>query len=234
MKRHVENKAFAKLIRTLGYLLLLASVSLSALALVYAESTELYMLETIRTLLNPVNDFLAQITFLDDATYIVLGFGLGLTLLTFTLQRRQVSRVFFGLIVLASTVILLYAEESTILPVTFENPEFLKNALSYLSLAIEPLLDLSEFVIPLVTLLIVSIGWMVFAAKKPKRFSTTFVRIGMISLFIAVLVLFMKSAFPDGFITQSLYDTIQTYAYFIAFDFIAIGSLFGILGFMRK
>jgi hypothetical protein len=233
MKRHVENKAFAKFIRTLGYILLLASVSLAALVLVYEESTELFMLETIRTLLNPVNDIIAQFTFIDHA-YIVLGFGLGLTFLTFTLRRRYVSRVFFGFIVLASTLTLVYAEESTILPLTFNNPEFLETALSYLSLAINPVLELTEFAIPLVSLLIVLIGWMVFATKKPKRLSTTFVRIGMISLFIAVLVVFMASAFADGFITQSLYETIQTYAYFIAFDFIAIGSLFGILGFMRK
>jgi hypothetical protein len=234
MKRHVENKTFAKIIRTLGYVLLLVSVSLSALALVYAETTELFMLETIRTLLNPVNDIFASIAFLNDQTYIVLAFGLGLTLLTFTLRRTAVSRVFYGLIVLALTVILLYAEESTLLPVTFENPDFLQTILNQLSLAIDPILELSEFAVPLASLLLVLIGWMVFATKKPKRFSTTFVRLGMVSLFIAVLVLFMATAFADGFISQDIYELIQTYAYFIAFDLIAIGSVFGIIGFMRK
>lgn len=234
MKRHVENKTFAKIIRTLGYVLLLASVSLSALALVYAENTELFMLETIRTLLNPVNDILAQVSFLNDGTYIVLAFGLGLTLLTFTLRRTHVSRVFYGLIVLALTVIVIYAEEITLLPIPFTNPEFLDTALKQFSFALDPILALSEFAIPLVSLLLVLIGWMVFATKKPKRFSTTCVRLGMISLFIAVLVLFMATAFEDGFISQNIYDSIQTYAYFIAYDLIAIGSLFGILGFMRK
>lgn len=234
MKRHVENKTFAKFIRTLGYVLLLVSVSLSALALVYAENTELFMLETIRTLTNPVNDIIAQVSFLNDGTYIVLAFGLGLTLLTLTLRRTHVSRVFYGLIVLAITVVVIYAEKSTLLPITFTNPEFLDTALKQLSFALDPILALSEFAIPLVSLLLVLIGWMVFATKKPKRFSTTCVRLGMISLFIAVLVLFMATAFADGFIPQDTYELIQTYAYFIAFDFIAIGSLFGILGFMRK
>lgn len=234
MKRHVENKTFAKFIRTLGYVLLLASVSLSALALVYAESTELFMLETIRTLTNPVNDIIAKVSFLNDGTYIVLAFGLGLTLLTFTLRRTHVSRVFYGLIVLALTVVVIYAEKSTLLPITFTNPEFLDTALKQLSFALDPILAFSEFAIPLVSLLLVLIGWMVFATKKPKRFSTTCVRLGMISLFIAVLILFMATAFADGFIPQDTYALIQTYAYFIAFDLIAIGSLFGILGFMRK
>ena len=235
MKQYVENKGFAKFLRTLGYTMVLFATMLTALELVFSEAANFILLDTFRELLAPVESFVSELTFLNGVTYIFMAFVLGMFLLVVTLKKSTFSRVFFGLITLFLGLILIYENQNLVLPIEIVNPEWLTDLLSMASVAFDPLLDLSEdFANPLISLLFVLITWHVFASKKPKRLSTQFVRFGLAVLFVAVLTFFASIAFEGGFFSGDVYQTIQSYAYFIALDLISIGSIFGILGLFRK
>ncbi len=237
MKHYIENKGFGKLIRSLGFVLLLAAVLLTSLEMLYSETFEFFASETLKDLLSPVNDFIAQLTFLEGTQFAFVFFGLGLTLLIATLKKTAFAKVFTSVLVLFLTSVLLYAEDQIILPLTeasFVNPDWLGNIMALGSIAFDPILAFNEFAVPLVSLLLVLVGWQTFATKKPKRISTSFVRFGFAILFLAVLLYFAEIAFEGGFVSSDIYQTAQNYSYFIAFDLIAIGSVLGILGFFRK
>lgn len=237
MKHYVENKGLGKVLRTLGFFLLLSAVLLTSLEMLYGDAFEFFASDTLRNLLLPVNDVIAQLSFLDGTQFAFVFFGLGLTLLVITLKKSTFAKVIASLLVLFLTLILLYAENQIILPISeasFSNQNWLDNLLALGSVAFDPILALNEFAVPLASLLLVLIGWQTFATKKPKRISTSFVRFGFAFLFLAVLLYFAQIAFEDGFVSSNIYQTIQNYSYFIALDLMTIGSLFGILGFFRK
>lgn len=237
MKHYIENKGFGKFFRTLGFVLILSAVLLTSLEMLYSETFEFFAAEMLKEVLAPVNDVVAQLSFLEGTQFAFVFFGLGLTLLVATLKKSRFAKVFASVLVLFLTSVLLYAESQIILPLTeasFINPDWLGNILALGSVAFDPILELNEFAVPLISLLLVLVGWQTFATKKPKRISVTFVRFGFAILFLAVLLYFAEIAFEGGFVSSNIYQTVQNYSYFIAFDLMIIGSVFGILGFFRK
>lgn len=233
MKNYVENQSLGKFFRTIGYMLIFATTSLMSLSLVFDESADFFMLDTIRDILQPVQDIVLDIEFLEDTFYYVLLFFVGMLLIFWTLRKRAFEKFIDTVLLVAIFGLIFYTQDMTLLPVSFVTPAWMEDGLSLVDTYINQLLDLSEFVMPLVSLLASLLIWQLFATKKPKRISTFFMRIGGLVLFIAVLSYFAALAFEDFFDTSIILN-IQLYAYFASFDLFVLGSAFGILGFMRK
>ncbi len=233
MKNYVENNLLGKLFRTLGYVALLVSSSLISMSLVFAENAEFFMIDTLRDLLQPVQDIILSVDLLQDTFYYVALFFIGLLFLVWTLSKSLLGKILQTVLFVAVFALIFYSQDAVLLPVTFTTPDWLANVLDMVSSFLDQAIDFSEFALPLVALLATLLIWRIFAMKKPKRIATFLGRLGSITLFLAVLLLFAATAF-EAFVDPLIFEDIRVYLYFATFDLFAVASVFGILGFLRS
>ncbi len=113
-------------------------------------------------------------------------------------------------------------------------PEFLNVLFDLINPLLEELLSLHEFVGLLIVFVTFILLTLLLVFRKPKRFSLTLVRVGVDLLLLALFVEFAKVVLIDSFIPANIYEYIKNYSFLIGYDFIALGSIFGILGFFRN
>lgn len=232
MKNYVENNTLGKIFRTLGYIALFASSALVSLALVFAEDAEFFMIDTLRELLQPVQDIITSVDLLQDGFYYVALFFVGMLFLVWTLTKSLFFKIIQTLLFVAAFALIFYTQDASLIPASYTSPEWLTNILDMVGTYLDQAVDFSEFSLPLVALVVTLLIWRLFATKKPKRLATFFSRLGGFVLFIAVLTVFMGTAFEE-FIDPTIFETGRVYLYFATFDLFALGSVFGILGFLR-
>ena len=113
-------------------------------------------------------------------------------------------------------------------------PSFMTTILDLFEPFYQQIISLSEYVIPGVMVAAPMFLWALFANKKPGRFSVFMLRLGSITLFLAILMLVLGDMFLTDLSLQNWYQTVQTSLYLLTYLLFLVGSVFGVIGFSRK
>lgn len=231
MNKRVYNKAFGKIVRTLGFLLVLVSSVFLAVQLILTYQT-LPFIETLLPYADMANDFIAPYAFIGE--YAILALIVGQIFLLWAIRRGVILRV-----ILTVTLVFLFVEnsfsgQSVLVPIAVQSPAWLGNVLGFIEGPFEQLTSLSEYIIPGVTVAVPFLLWVLYAYKKPGRFSLFMLRLGSITLFLAIAMLIVQNQFVPTLGDVEIYGTINTVLYILTYLLNAIGGLFGTLGFARK
>jgi hypothetical protein len=232
MNNRVSNGIFGKIIRTLGFVLLLVSSALIASQIVLAN-TSYSLIANLESYANMVEDATAQLGFAVD-TYALLGLIVGLLLLTWSLRKGIILRL---LITVSLVFVLAEAVDNAnglFAGAVLTAPVFLSDAVGYVSSYLDQLIAVSAYVVPGASLLAVLFLWGLFANKKPKRLSVNLVRVGMIFLLFAVIVAALPSMATATLFTASWYLIMGVVLYLLSYVFFILGSALGIIGFLRS
>ena len=231
MNKRVYNKAFGKIVRTFGFLLILISSVFLAVQLILTYQT-LPFIETLLPYAEMVNDFVAPYAFISE--YAVLALILGEILILWAIRRGLILRV-----LLTVTLVFLFVEnsfsgQSVLVPIAVDSPAWLGSILGFIEGPFEQLVALSEYIIPGVTVAVPFLLWVLYAYKKPGRFSLLMLRLGSITLFLAIAMLIVKNLFVPSLADIEIVGMITTVLYILTYLLNAVGGLFGTLGFARK
>jgi hypothetical protein len=231
MNKRVYNKAFGKIVRTLGFLLILVSSVFLAVQLILTYQT-LPFIDSLVPFADIVNDVVAPYAFLSE--YAVFALIIGQILLLWAIRRGLILRI-----LLTVTLVFLYVEnsfagQSVLVPIAVDSPSWLGNVLGFIEGPFEQLVALSEYIIPGVTVGVPFLLWVLYAYKKPGRFSLFMLRLGAITLFLAIAMLIVQELFVPSLGDVDIYGTINTVLYILTYLLNALGGLFGTLGFARK
>ncbi len=235
MNKRVYNKAFGKIVRTLGFLLVLISSVFLAVQLILTYNT-LPFISTIEPYAIMVNDILASqgsiATIISE--YALIGVIIGQIMIVWAIRRGLLVRL-----LITVTFVFLFVEnsiaaESVLVPIVVESPAWISGVLDLVRQPFEQLVALSEYIIPGVTVAVPFLLWVVYAYKKPGRLSVFMLRLGAMTLFLAILALIVKELFVPSLADIEIVGTITTVLYILTYLLNALGGLFGVLGFARK
>jgi len=231
MNKRVYNKAFGKIVRTLGFILILISSVFLAVQLILTYQT-LPFIATLLPYADMVNDMLAPYAFVSE--YAVLALIAGQIMILWAIRRGIILRV-----LLTVTLIFLFVEnslsgQSVLVPIAVDSPAWLGSALGFIEGPFQQLVALSAYIIPGVTVAVPFLLWVLYAYKKPGRFSIFMLRLGAITLFLAILMLIVQNLFVPSLQDVEIVGTITTVLYILTYLLNAVGGVFGTLGFARK
>jgi hypothetical protein len=229
-----QTSSLTKLLRTLSFVFLLSAFSLFFMHLVFETQVEFILMDLIRPLLQPIQDIITSIDELSNTFYILSALVLGLLLFTWTVSKSVLINVFLTVTIVLSYLVMLSEETLYISYMELLRPEFLNVLFDLINPLLEELLSLHEFVGLLIVFVTFILLTLLLVFRKPKRFSLTLVRVGVDLLLLALFVEFAKVVLIDSFIPANIYEYIKNYSFLIGYDFIALGSIFGILGFFRN
>lgn len=231
MNKRVYNKAFGKIVRTLGFMLVLISSVFLAVELILTYQT-LPFIETLLPYAQMVSDFTSQYAFISQ--YAVLALIVGQIFILWAIRKGLILRVLLTLTLVFLFVENSFSGQSVLVPIAVDSPAWLGNILGFIEGPFEQLIALSEYIIPAVTVAVPFLLWVLYAYKKPGRFSIFMLRLGSITLFLAIAMLIVKNLFVPSLADVEIYGTITTVLYILTYLLNAIGGLFGTLGFARK
>ncbi len=231
MNKRVYNKAFGKIVRTLGFLLILVSSVFLAVQLILTYQT-LPFIETLVPFADMVNDVVAPYAFLSE--YAVLALIVGQIFILWAIRRGLILRVLLTVTLVFLFVENSFAGESVLVPIAVDSPAWLGNVLGFIEGPFDQLVALSEYIIPGVTVAVPFLLWVLYAYKKPGRFSLFMLRLGSITLFLAIAMLIVQELFVPSLGDVEIYGTINTVLYILTYLLNALGGVFGTLGFARK
>ena len=229
-----QTSLLTKLLRTLSFVLLLSVFLLFIMQLVFETQVEFILMDLIRPLLEPIQDIIATIDVLSNTFYILSALVVGLLLFTWTVSKSVLINVFLTVTIVLSYLVMLSEETLYISYMELLRPEFLNVLFDLINPLLEELLSLHEFVGLLIVFVTFILLTLLLVFRKPKRFSLTLVRVGVDLLLLALFIEFAKVVLIDSFIPANIYEYIKNYSFLIGYDFIALGSIFGILGFFRN
>jgi hypothetical protein len=229
-----QTSSLTKLLRTLSFVFLLSVFSLFIMHLVFETQVEFILMDLIRPLLQPFQDIITSIDILSNTFYILSALVVGLLLFTWTVSKSVLINVFLTVTIVLSYLVMLSEETLYISYMELLRPEFLNVLFDLINPVLEVLLSLHEFVGLLIVFVTFILLTLLLVFRKPKRFSLTLVRVGVDLLLLALFVEFAKVVLIDSFIPANIYEYIKNYSFLIGYDFIALGSIFGILGFFRN
>jgi hypothetical protein len=231
MNKRVYNKAFGKIVRTLGFLLILVSSVFLAVQLILTYQT-LPFIDSLVPFADMVNDVVAPYAFLSE--YAVLALIVGQIFILWAIRRGLILRVLLTVTLVFLFVENSFAGESVLVPIAVDSPSWLGNVLGFIEGPFDQLVALSEYIIPGVTVAVPFLLWVLYAYKKPGRFSLFMLRLGSITLFLAIAMLIVQELFVPSLGDVEIYGTINTVLYILTYLLNALGGVFGTLGFARK
>ncbi|MDY0074706.1 MAG: hypothetical protein WC992_02505 [Acholeplasmataceae bacterium] len=231
MNKRVYNKTFGKIIRTLGFLLILVSSVFLAVKLILTYQT-LPFIENLLPFATSIDNAIQSYAFISE--YAVMALILGQIFILWAIRRGLILRVLLTVTLLFLFVENSFAGQSVLVPIAVDSPAWLGNVLGFIEGPFEQLVALSAYIIPAVTVAVPFFLWVLYAYKKPGRFSVFMLRLGAITLFLAILMLIVKELWVPSLNDVEIYGTITTVLYILTYLLNAIGGLFGTLGFARK
>ena len=232
MKNRVYNSTFGKIGRTLGFLFILFSslVIATHLIILYQSyegvSALLPVAEQIDTMLGSLPAFIAE--------YVGIMFFVGFIFLIWAIRKGFVLRVLLTLLLVFMLGFTLIGSTGPLTPAIILSPAFLDSILLQLLDLYLKIMDISEYIIGGITLVIPLLIWYVCAKKKPGRISLFIIRVAATFLFLAVAMLLVATEFANAMLTNNLYIQIMVSLYILTFLLLTLGSLLGVLGFFKK
>lgn len=225
----VENGAVARLIRTVGFfLVLVASVFLGVKALGAIN------VEFINNLIDPINNVISN-DLQDLADYIYIVLLAGLLLLLWTQSRSYFARIFITVITLLITFVV------NSVPQIFEVFNFVdvNNLIPFLPEVtslndiLSDFFNITKWLVLLITLPILLL-FMLFGYKKPKRISSQFLSNGLLLLFLTTIVIYLPSLLDLNWYDAQWFNYVAYSLLSLSFVVTTLGSTFGVLGLFRK
>jgi hypothetical protein len=230
-----ETSVLTKLLRTLSFVTLFIVFALFQLSVFFDTQIEFVFSDSLRPLLQPVQDIILSVDILTNVFFILSGLILALIVFTWTVSKSVLLKMVLTIGLVLSYVVMLVEEVLFVsIDLTIELPEFLDGILDFFRTLLNPLLSLHEFVPLLIIFITFALITLLLAFKKPKRISLTFLRIGIDIILLALFVDFAKVVLVDTFISANIFESIQNYSFIVGYSFVNIGSLLGILGFFRN
>jgi uncharacterized membrane protein len=237
LNKRVYNKAFGKIVRTLGFILILVS-SLLYLTKIVMSNPDLPLRNYLLMVATPVNDFLAANPNINAilSEYAMFGLVFGYLFLVFAIRKGFIVKLILTLSFLVLLVNAVFAGSTYLLPqaLALEFPLWLTNVLNPLEALYLSLVSVSEYIIPGVAAAVPFFLWVVYAYKKPGRLSLLLLRAGSILLFLAVLAVAVEQLFVPSLADLAIVGTITLIFYVLNYTFAVLGSVLGVLGFFRK
>jgi len=230
MNKRVYNKALGKIVRTFGFLLILVSSTFLSAKLILGYQ-DLPLIGNVLPYANMINDFVAPYPIVDE--YALLGLVVGLIMLLWAIRRGIILRVLLTVVLLFVLIEGTISATSPLFPITLASPGWVATVLGLVSPVIDMLNDISPFIIPGTAVGVPFLLWVLFAYKKPGRFSIFMLRLGSIALFLAV-AMFAAKQFVGSLNDIEIFNTINIALYLITYLLFVVGSVFGVLGFARK
>ena len=232
MNKRVYNSTFGKIVRTLGFLLVLVSSLYIATFLVIQNST-LPLVGNILPFAELVDDMIQTLpAFIGD--YVGLLLIVGLLMITWAIRRGIILRVLITVLLLFGYFESAINNSSSLAPINLAHPAFMASILDLVEPFYDQIVGLSEYVVPGAMLAAPMFLWALFANKKPGRFSVLMLRLGSIALFLAILMLVVGNLFLADLAAENWYLTVQTSLYMVTYLVFLVGGVFGVLGFSRK
>ncbi len=232
MNKRVYNSTFGKIIRTLGFLLVLVSSLYISTFLVIQNST-LPFVENLLPFAEMIDDMIQTLpAFIGD--YVGLLLIVGLLMITWAIRKGIVLRVLITAVLLFGYFESAINNSSSLAPIILSHPDFMGSVLDLIEPFYDQIVNISEYVVPGVMVAAPMFLWALFANKKPGRFSILMLRLGSIALFLAILMLVVGDLFLTDLAAENWYLTVQTSLYMVTYLVFIIGSVFGVLGFSRK
>lgn len=232
MKNRVSNGVFGKIVRTLGFILLLASSVIIVSELVLAN-TSYSIIAFAEPYAQMVSDIISQLGF-PVYEYAFLGLIVGLLFLVWALRKGLILRLLISVLLVFVYAQAIANSTSLFAGAVLTAPAFINDSLGYVASYIDQALNASVYVQPGAVLALVFLLWALFANKKPKRFSVTLLRAGSIFLLLAVIAAGVPAFASISFFASATYLMITLILYLIAYIFFIAGSVFGVLGFGRS
>lgn len=230
MNKRVYNKALGKLVRTLGFILILVSSTFLSAKLILGYQ-DLPLIENVLPYANMINDYAAPYPIVDE--YALLGLVAGLIMLLWAIRRGLVLRVVLTVVLVFVLIEGTIAATSPLFPITLASPTWVATVLGLVSPLIDMLNNISPYIIPGLAVGVPFLLWVLFAYKKPGRFSIFMLRLGSITLFLAV-AMFAGKQFVASLNDVEIFNTINIVLYLLTYLLFVVGSAFGVLGFARK
>ena len=232
MKNRVYNSTFGKIGRTFGFLLILISSLIIVTSLILTNSTY----EGISALVpvaQQIDDILTSLpAFLGEFMGIMLF--VGLISLIWAIRKGIVIRVVLTVLLVFMLLYTLMKLTGPLTPVLVLFPSFLTDILVQLEDLFNQVLGINKYILPGITIAIPILLWYVFANKKPGRLSIFMLRVGSTFLFLAVVMLGVATEFANAMLTNALYVQVMMSLYTLTYLLFVVGSVFGIIGFMKK
>jgi len=231
MNKRVYNKALGKIFRTLGFLLILAASGYFATNLILENLTLPFIdnLEPFATIADGYLDSVPQV-----AEYAGLALVVGFIFILWAIRRGIILRVLLTVVLLVGFIESSINGTSPLVPITLAAPTWLAGVLAAVEPYVNQLTAISPYIVPGIAVGAPFLLWVLFAYKKPGRFSLLLLRLGSITLFLAVAMLAVKTLFVTSLADVEIYGTINTALYILTYVSFLVGSVFGVLGFSRK
>ena len=232
MKNRVSNGVFGKIVRTLGFILVLISsvLILSEIVLANTSNSILAYAEPYAQL---VQDAIAPIGF-NFGEYALFAFVVGLLFLVWALRKGLILRLLITVLLVFVFVEAIANQNGLFTGIVLVAPSFVNSAVSLVETYLDQAVSASPYIIPGASLVLVLFLWTLFANKKPKRASVSVVRLASLFLLLAIIVAALPLVASASVFTQSWYVTVQLVLYVLSYALFILGSAFGILGFLRS
>jgi len=231
VKKRVYNKTFGKIVRTLGFLLILVS-SIFIATILILENDTLPFIGNLTSFAEMAESYLQRVPLI--AEYAGLGLVISLILILWAIRKGLIFRVLLTVVLLFGFVESSISGTSALVPIILQSPVWLSGVLDMIETYVNQLTAMSPYVIPGVGLAAPFLLWILFAYKKPGRFSLFMLRLGSIALFLAILMLVVAELFATSLLDVEIYTVITMILYIVTYLFFILGSLFGTLGVSRK
>jgi hypothetical protein len=230
MKNRVYNKTVGKIFRTLGFLLVLASSVFIAAQLIIENDT-LPFIDNLLPFATLLNNIISGFAFIND--YAGLALVVGFIMIVWAIRKGIVLRVLVTVLLLFVYIEGAVAGTTPLAPIILGIPSWFLAFTGLIETYIVMLTDISEYIIPGISLGAPIMLWAVFANKKPSRLSTFVYRISTTLLFLAILLNLVK-VFVPTLADVAIVATINVALYILSYLLFIVGGAFGVLGFARK
>jgi hypothetical protein len=235
MKTPVYNGPLGKLIRTLGFLLVLAASLVITIKIVLnPDNADLILISSLTEYAEMGQEYIADIDLLNETTYIFLALSAGLLLIVWAIGKSFFLRILVTVLVLATFIFGAASSQSYLLPMELITPDWLQSILANLEDLMNEVLAVSQYVVPAVALATAIFLWAVFANKKPSRISIFLPRMATTTLFLAILLSFVATEILPSLMDIEIVAIIKVLLYLVTYAIFALASVFGVLGFARQ
>ncbi|GEM_PF-704920 len=231
MNKRVYNKTFGKIVRTLGFFLVLASSLYFATSLIIENDT-LPFISILTPFAQTADGFLSSVSIFSE--YAGLALVLGLILILWAIRKGLILRILLTVVLLFGFIESSVSGTSALVPVTLSSPSWLTGIFDMFETYVNQITSMSPYVIPGVGVAAPFLLWILFAYKKPGRFSIFMLRLGSIALFLAILMLAVAELFATNLLDVDIYMTINMVLYILTYLLFIVGGLFGTIGMTRK
>lgn len=240
MKTKVQNRLFGKIIRTIGYVLLLLSALILAVTafIIFAKTISIDGNATVAK----INEIVDSLKIPNLIFYSNLAMLVGLLLVAWALGRSIFGKVIYTILLIIMLVYLILGPSFAKIYLSGPQPDYLQ---TFVAKNGQWFIDFNNTLEPgliggIVTLVFTIATVTIIGGKKPAGISNKLVGGGMVFLvFFTVVTNILPQALAnveglESFFVSKVFFIITQALHALGFLFVALGSLFGTIFFFKR